>query len=68
MKQDVISLVAKGDEVITIYGGALLLKHGSEKVNLISQHNMRDLPRLLMQLRQLRYVPALQLKQAVKPE
>ena len=60
-------MVAKGDEVITIYGGALLLKHGSEKVNLISQH-MRDLARLLMQLRQLCHVPALQLKQAVKPE
>jgi hypothetical protein len=67
MKQDEISLVAKGDEVITIYGGTLLHKHGSEKVNLISQY-MRDLARLLMQLRQLCHVPALQLKQAVKPE
>ena len=41
IKQDEISLVAKGDEVITMCGGTLLHKHGSEKVNLISQY-MRD--------------------------
>jgi len=67
MKQDNVSLVARKDEVILIYSGALVNKHGTEKVNLVSQH-MRDLARLLIEVRKLCELPSLQLKDAIKPE
>lgn len=67
MKSDNISLVARRDELILMYGAALLNKHGKNKANLVSQ-KMRELARLLVEVRNLCRLPSLQFMNAITPD
>ena len=67
MKSDEISLIARNDGLIKDVGEMLLEKHGEKQNNLVSQ-KMRELARLVMQLRETELRPDAQLSDFIKPE
>ena len=67
MKRDEISVIARNDELIRDVGVMLLEKHGEKQNNLVSQ-KMRELARLVMQLRETGFRPDAQLSEFIKPD
>lgn len=67
MKIDEVSVIARNDELIRDVGVMLLEKHGEKQNNLVSQ-KMRELARLLMQLRETEFRPDAQLSEFIKPD
>ena len=66
MKSDEISLVARNDWLIKEVGVLLLEKHGEKQNHYISQ-KMRELSRLLLELRQTQVIPDATLSDFIKP-
>lgn len=67
MKSDEISAIARNDELIRDVGVMLLEKHGEKQNNLVSQ-KMRELARLVMQLRETEFRPDAGLSDFIKPD
>ena len=67
MKSDEISAIARNDELIRDVGVMLLEKHGEKQNNLVSQ-KMRELARLVMQLRETEFRPDARLSDFIKPD
>ncbi|CAB3987135.1 uncharacterized protein LOC110043873 [Paramuricea clavata] len=67
MKSDNISSVAKNDWLIKQVGCILVDKHGSKPTAVVSQ-TMREMGRLLVQLRELEFAPYADLLAFIKPE
>lgn len=67
MKSDEISAIARNDELIRAVGVMLLEKHGEKQNNLVSQ-KMRELARLVMQLRETEFRPDAGLCDFIKPD
>lgn len=66
MKNDQVSLVARNDWLIKEIGVLLVEKHGEKQNNFVSQ-KMRELARLLLQLREEDFNPNAQLSDFIKP-
>ena len=66
MKRDEVSLIAKNDWLIKEVGLFLVEKHGEKQQHLTSQ-KMRELARLLTELRAADFSPSAQLKDFIKP-
>ena len=67
MKSDEISVIARNDKLIRDVGVMLLEKHGEKQNNLVSQ-KMRELARLVMQLREAEFRPDAHLSEFIKPD
>lgn len=67
MRSDEVSLIAKNDWLIKEVGLFLVEKHGEKQQHLISQ-KMRELARLLTELRAADFSPNAQLSDFIKPE
>lgn len=67
MRSDNISLVAKSDYLITSFGENYLKKHKREQLNVVCSNKMRELSRLLIQMRDLTQKADISLADIINP-
>lgn len=68
MKADAISLVAKTDCLIYLYGEQYLKKHKRQQMATVCSNKMRELARLLIELRRIVDKPNFELVNAIEPD